>query len=77
MECLKRKGIDSSIYYPHPLPRMPYYKNKYGFIEDNFKNATHISDGIISLPVGPHLNENDMHFIVESFKEIWNELDVL
>jgi len=55
MEALGKKGIGTSIYYPQPVPRMSYYRSKYGYNENQFVNAAAISDRIIALPVGPHL----------------------
>ena len=57
---LNTKGIGTSIYYPHPLPRMNYYKNKYKLKLDNFKNARIISDFSIALPVGPHISSSQV-----------------
>ena len=34
MKELTSRGIGSSIYYPKPVPRMKYYKNKYGYDAD-------------------------------------------
>ena len=76
MEALKKKGIGTSIYYPQPVPRMSYYRSKYGYNENRFVNATNISDCIIALPVGPHLKLSDMDYIENSIKEIWSEMNV-
>ena len=60
IEELNKLGVGTSIYYPIPVPRMNYYKNKYGYKKTSFKNAEIISDNSISLPVGPHLKQNQM-----------------
>jgi len=76
MEALGKKGVGTSIYYPQPVPRMTYYSLKYGYEENQFVNAAAISDRLIALPVGPHLNYSDMDYIVKSIKEIWSEMNV-
>ena len=76
MEMLSKKGVGTSIYYPQPVPRMTYYQSKYGYEEKNFINAALISDGIIALPVGPHLDLSDMDYIIKSIKEVWKEMNV-
>jgi dTDP-4-amino-4,6-dideoxygalactose transaminase len=76
MEALGKKGIGTSIYYPQPVPRMTYYKLKYGYEEKKFLNATAISDGIIALPVGPHLELSDMDYIIKAIEEVWSEMNV-
>ena len=63
---LNNLGIGTSIYYPQPVPRMKYYKNKYGYNKNNFKNAEMFSDSSICFPVGPHLNQNHMTFIAKN-----------
>lgn len=63
VERLKADGIGTSVYYPHAVPHLAYYRGKYGFAADSFPVARSISDGSISLPVGPHLGEEDMRYI--------------
>tara|TARA_B100000902_G_C27309089_1_gene917279 strand:- start:89 stop:1240 length:1152 start_codon:yes stop_codon:yes gene_type:complete len=76
MEELGKKGIGTSIYYPQPVPRMSYYKSKYGYKKNQFANAANISDCIIALPVGPHLSFSDMDYIEKSIKQVWSEINV-
>ncbi len=63
VERLKADGVGTSVYYPHAVPHLAYYRDKYGFREDSFAIARSISDGSIALPVGPHLGEEDMRLI--------------
>jgi len=74
MDSLTRLGIGTSIYYPHPVPRLQYYKDKYGYDEAKYKNAAYISDNIIAFPVGPHLNRDDMNYIAHNTNKIWRSL---
>ena len=67
---LEKKNIGVSVNYPQPVPRMKYYKKKYGYKKNQFKNAEFISDKSISLPLGPHLNKKDLDHIANSLKEI-------
>ncbi len=73
---LTKRGIGTSIYYPSPVPRMTYYRNKYGYDSQKFINSQIISDGMISFPVGPHLSIDDMNFISIQFKEVIEEINV-
>jgi len=70
MKMLGEQGIGSSVYYPQPVPRMSFYKEKYGYEENRYRNATRISDGMLALPVGPHLNTQDMEIIGEELTQI-------
>ena len=47
---------------------MSYYKNKYGYDASRFKNAEKFSDSTIALPVGPHLDEDDMEFVARQLE---------
>ena len=73
MERLKGMGIGTSIYYPRPVPHMSYYRNKYGVMD--CPDAELISNTIIALPVGPHLNLGDMQNIASSLASILNEIN--
>jgi dTDP-4-amino-4,6-dideoxygalactose transaminase len=77
MEIVKKlnaAGVGTSVYYPQPVPRMSYYKNKYGYDAGNFAQAERISDQSIALPVGPHMTTDDAAYIGETFTRIVKEL---
>ena len=71
---LKDKKIGTSIYYPQPVPRMTYYKKKYGYNKNTYNSAAIISDRCISLPVGPHLKKKDLNYISKIFINLINKL---
>lgn len=76
-ECVKRLnevGVGTSVYYPHPVPRLAYYRTKYGYDADRYCNAARISDQCIALPVGPHLTGDDMVYIAERFTAVTRDL---
>jgi len=62
---LNEAGVGTSVYYPQPVPRMTYYRRKYGYDAARFPHAAQISDDSIALPVGPHLTDEDMDYIGE------------
>ena len=67
---LNENGIGTSIYYPRPVPHFTYYRHKYGYSLKSFPAAAKISANSIALPVGQHLNEEDMNYIVDNLKEV-------
>ncbi|WP_417835858.1 DegT/DnrJ/EryC1/StrS family aminotransferase [Thalassospira tepidiphila] len=73
IEKMKQRGIGTSVYYPQPVPRMEYYKSKYGYSSKHFPNAELISDCSIALPVGPHLGINEMEYICTNTLSILKE----
>lgn len=75
VEKLKQKGVGTSVYYPRPVPHFTWYREKYGYTHNAFPNAASISYGSIALPVGPHLNEEDMLYIAGSVKKALKEVN--
>ena len=71
---LNARGVGTSIYYPQPVPHMSYYRNKYGHGSNCFPNATWISGNSIALPVGPHLDKEDMSYIADTLLATVEEL---
>lgn len=57
------RGIGASVYYPAPVPRMTYYREKYGYDAARYPGAETISDCAIALPVGPHLEPGDVETV--------------
>jgi perosamine synthetase len=71
---LNGAGVGTSVYYPQPVPRMTYYRQKYGYDEKAYREAARISDQSIALPVGPHLGPEDMEYMAEAAGQAAREL---
>jgi perosamine synthetase len=71
---LNAAGVGTSVYYPHPIPRLQYYREKYGEDLARFPNAARISDQSIALPVGPHLETDDINYIALELTTIVKDL---
>ena len=74
VDYLKGHGVGTSVYYPHPVPHLTYYKEKYDYGEETYPVAAMISNGSIALPVGPHLGIEDMDYIVQTVKQSIHEI---
>ena len=74
VDYLKGHGVGTSVYYPHPVPHLTYYKEKYDYGEETYPVAAMISNGSIALPVGPHLNIEDMDYIIASISKAIKEV---
>ncbi|WP_281017078.1 MULTISPECIES: DegT/DnrJ/EryC1/StrS family aminotransferase [unclassified Minwuia] len=72
--ALNAQGVGTSVYYPGPVPALAYYSDKYGLRAEDFPNATEISRCSIALPVGPHLNHDDMDFIIHAMKKALHDV---
>jgi dTDP-4-amino-4,6-dideoxygalactose transaminase len=67
--ALIARGVGTSVYYPRAVPHMTYYAEKYNYRPQSFPNAALISAASIALPVGPHLDEDDMRYIGQALKD--------
>lgn len=67
---LNKLGVGTSVYYPRAVPHLTYYAQKYGYSKSSFPNSAWISAASIALPVGPHLQEDDMAYIGRAFKTV-------
>jgi dTDP-4-amino-4,6-dideoxygalactose transaminase len=69
IEKMNALGVGTSVYYPAPVPRMSYYRDRFGYDAAAYPNAAWVSDCSIALPVGPHLDEVDMAQIADVLSE--------
>ena len=69
-KALAKRGVETSCYYPGPLPLMPYYAKKYDIMPGSFPSAERIAHNTIAMSVGPHLSAADMVFQAEQLKEV-------
>ena len=67
---LKENGIGVSIHYATPVPLMSYYKNKYGYIAEDFPNAVNYGNQSISLPVHSKLEYSDIKYVTKTLIKI-------
>ncbi|MGE0879162.1 MAG: DegT/DnrJ/EryC1/StrS family aminotransferase [Acidimicrobiia bacterium] len=74
VEHLRANGVGTSVYYPSAVPMLTYYRQKYGYTADQFPNAHAISTRSIALPVGPHLDRDDMDYIADAFATALKEI---
>ena len=71
LEQLPARGVGVSVHYPHPLPRLAYYQDKYGYQAGNYSNAEAISDTTFNLPLGPHLQKGDIEYVCENLVSLF------
>jgi dTDP-4-amino-4,6-dideoxygalactose transaminase len=69
MAGLKARGVGTSVYYPRPVPHLSYYRGRYGIADNSYPVARRLSARSIALPVGPHLEPQDLPYIIASVKD--------
>lgn len=63
-DYMKSRGIDTMIYYPYPLHRNLVFNSK-----QILKNTDDICKRVISIPVYPGLQQNELSSIIEAANE--------
>ena len=64
---LEEKGIGSSVHYPLPIHRQPYYQGL-GY-RDSLPVAEEASREVLSLPVHPGVAQSELNFIIEVLRD--------
>lgn len=62
---LKEQGVDSLIHYPCPPHLQPAYRHL-GLTEGAFAVAERASAEVLSLPIGPHMIDEDARWVARS-----------
>lgn len=65
-QSMKAHGIDTLIHYPIP-PHLQQAYAQYGYSKGDYPIAEKIADRVLSLPIGPHLDINNLSVILELF----------
>ncbi len=74
IDLMAQKGIATNVHYK-PLPMLTAYKNL-GFNIKNFKNAYDMYKNEITLPLHTLLTDEDVNYIISSFKDCLKEISV-
>ncbi|MFW2390150.1 MAG: DegT/DnrJ/EryC1/StrS family aminotransferase [Polyangiales bacterium] len=69
MVALHDRGIGTGVHY-RALHLHPYYKDRFGFTESDFPEATHISDRTVSLPLSAKLTDAEVERVVRNVTEL-------
>ena len=67
---LKKAGVQTSIYYPHPVPLLNYYRKKYRYKKQDFNNSNRIAYESITFPIGPHINRRGIVYMSKTIDSI-------
>jgi dTDP-4-amino-4,6-dideoxygalactose transaminase len=74
MKLLAERGIGSMCYYPLPLHIQPAFSH-YGYHLGDFPVAEKLARQVISLPMYPELNQEQINLVAASLKEVISNLN--
>lgn len=69
VDFLKEKGIQTGIHYPISLPKLKAYEYTNQEKENLFANQS--DKMLLSLPIGEHLTEQDLHSVIQAMHEFF------
>ena len=69
IEALKERRIGTSVHFI-PLHLHPFYRDAFGFVPEDFPNATEAYQRIISLPVYPGMTDREIARVIEVVREV-------
>lgn len=70
-DYLKEEGIPSMVYYPKPLHKQAVYKD-YDFNLDDLKVSESLAERVLSLPMHPYMEKEDIEKICSTLLEATN-----
>ena len=70
---LSKRGIPTMVHYPIP-PHLSDAYSEFGFQCGDFPITEKIANTCLSLPIGPHLKENDCVWIIDNINDIINKI---
>lgn len=68
---LSMNGIETLIHYPQP-PHLQKAYAEYGFSKDKFPLSEQMAKEVLSLPMGPHINEEEVEWIIQVIKALYH-----
>ncbi|MDB5248686.1 MAG: putative PLP-dependent enzyme involved in cell wall biosis [Segetibacter sp.] len=71
-QCLKSKGIETSVHYPVPLPFMKAYQYL-RHTEHDFPISNKYQHQILSLPLYPELSNEMMDYVSNTIKDFYSK----
>ena len=71
-DYLKEEGIPSMVYYPKPLHKQAVYKD-YGFNLDDLKVSESLAERVLSIPMHPYMEKEDVDKICRALVESRND----
>jgi dTDP-4-amino-4,6-dideoxygalactose transaminase len=67
---LNAAGVGTSVYYPQPVPRMTYYRQRYGWRDGSYPNAARNQRLLDRIAGRPHLTGEDMQYIGATLADV-------
>lgn len=70
-EYLEERGIETGIHYPTPVHLFPPYRER-GFDDGMFPAAERWADEVLSLPMHPELQQEEIDYVINHVREFFH-----
>jgi len=72
IDKLKELGVGCSVHFI-PIHKHPYYKNRYGYKNENYPVANMIFEKSLSLPIFPDMTHEEIQYVIDTVGRVVNE----
>lgn len=72
IQKLRQQGIGTSVHFIS-LHLHPYYRERFGFVKNDFPVAADLSQRVLTLPLFPSMSMEDVDYVVRHIKTIIHE----
>ena len=72
MEAMKAKNIGTGLHY-RAVHLYPFYREKFGFKEGDFRHAENVAERIVSLPLFPSMTDAEHDRVLDVMYGIFNK----
>jgi len=69
IQALRAENIGVSVHFI-PLHMHPYYRDRYGYRPEDFPNAKHVYERVISLPIYPKMHDEDVENVIAAVRKV-------
>ena len=69
LEAMNAAGIGTGVHYLS-IPEHPYYQQRFGWLPEQWPNATRLGRETVSLPLSPALTDTNMDRVIEAVQSI-------
>jgi len=68
---MNKRGIGLAVHYK-PIHKLTYYKSLYNFSNQDYPRSNELYESIISLPIYPDMNDDEVNYVTQSIKKLYN-----
>lgn len=69
IEKMKELGVGCSVHFI-PIHKHPYYKEKFGYKNEEYPIANRVFEKSLSLPIYPDMSDEEVDYVIQKVKEI-------